>query len=40
MYSSVEGVLEEGLDITGTALFLASFCEFLRSQRTPEDERL
>jgi hypothetical protein len=37
---SVEGVFEEGFEITGTALFLASFCEFLRSQKTPEDERL
>ena len=40
MYRSVEGVFEEGLEITGTALFLASFCEFLRSQKIPEDERL
>jgi hypothetical protein len=29
---SVEGVIEEGLEITGTALFLAAFCEFLRSR--------
>jgi hypothetical protein len=40
LYSSVEGVFEEGLEITGTALFLASFCEFLRSQKALEDERL
>jgi len=40
MYRSVEGVFEEGLEIMGTALFLASFCEFLRSQKRPEDERL
>jgi hypothetical protein len=31
---SVEGVIEEGLEITGTALFFAAFCQFLRSQKT------
>jgi hypothetical protein len=40
MNRSVEGVIEEGFEITGTALFLASFCEFLRSQKTREDEHL
>jgi hypothetical protein len=32
MNRSVQGVVEEGLEITGTALFFAAFCEFLRSQ--------
>jgi hypothetical protein len=40
MNRSVEGVIEEGFEITGTALFLASFCEFLRSQKTREDEHI
>jgi hypothetical protein len=32
MNRSVQGVVEEGLEITGTAFFFAAFCEFLRSQ--------
>ena len=32
MNRSVEGAIEEGLEITGTALFMAAFCEFLRSR--------
>ena len=35
---SAEGAVEEGLEITGSALFLAAFCEFLRGQESSADE--
>jgi hypothetical protein len=34
----VEGVVEEGLEITGSALLLAAFCEFLRGRESSADQ--